>query len=196
MEAKEKIIADPAAWVDLHGDYLFQYARLRVGEAWVAEDLVQDTFLAALKGLNSFRGDSEERTWLTGILKRKIIDYYRKRKMPLSLEQVQGFESSAEFDQRGQWKPEAAPREWGASPEQLLEDQQFMAALRFCLKKLPEQISGVFVLREMDGLNSKEICKVFGISTSNLWVILHRARRQLRRCLEQSWLEKDREDNE
>lgn len=193
MKVEDKTAIEPAAWVDAYGDYLFRYALLRVSNHQMAEDLVQDTFFSALDSLDSFRGDSNERTWLTSILKRKIIDYYRKKRSNISLDLDDGTENIADFEnagqQKGRWKPEAAPKDWGSSPAQLFENQQFMEIMEQCLKKLPERLSGVFVLREIDGYDTKEICKLFNISSSNLWVILHRARHLLRKCLEINWLE-------
>lgn len=190
----EKTKFDPATWVDLYGDYLFHFARVRVQNSHLAEDLVQDTFLSALKSLDTFRGESQERTWLTGILKRKIIDYYRKKKISYSLNSEEDLDMLDDFETTGrhygQWKMEHRPQDWPMSPAQLYEDKQFMRVLELCLKNLPERLSGIFVLREIDGLDSGEICKLFNISPSNLWVILHRARHQLRNCLENNWLEK------
>lgn len=193
MKAAIKSQIDPTSWVDLYGDYLFQFVRLRVQNTQIAEDLVQETFLSALKSLDSFRGESRVRTWLTGILKRKIIDHYRKNRISISIDSGGGMEPLQEFEpggeRKGQWKPEHGPHDWGRSPAQLYEDRQFMQTLEACLKNLPERLSGVFILREIDGLDSGEICNLFDISPSNLWVILHRARHQLRNCLEINWLE-------
>ena len=150
---------NPENWVDLYGDYLFHYARLRVSNTQVAEDLVQETFLSALKSQGSFRGESQEATWLTGILKRKIVDYYRKNRASVSLNPKDETEMSKPFnsggENKGQWKMGQEPQDWGRSPAKLYEDRQFMQTLELCLKNLPERLSGVFVLREMEGLDSK-----------------------------------------
>ena len=186
---------DPAAWVDRHGDYLYRFALLHVSEPELAQDLVQDTFLAALGSLASFRGDSQERTWLTSILKRKIIDHYRKKRPEMSLDDAHVPELADDFETEGRmsghWKLERAPREWGTSADQLLESREFMEILARCIRDLPKNFASVFVLREIDGHTTREICKLLDLSPSNVWVILHRARHLLRKCLEINWLESE-----
>jgi len=193
MKVSKKTEIDPTTWVDLHGDYLYRYALLRVSHHQIAEDLVQDTFLSALGSLDNFRGESQIRTWLTGILKRKIIDYYRKKQISYSLNSDGIPQTPEDFEafgsRQGAWKMENAPKDWGNSPDKLFENQQFMKILERCIGDLPERLSAVFVLREMDGYDTKEICKLLDISPSNLWVILHRARHLLRKCLEINWIE-------
>lgn len=195
MKLTEKTEIDPTTWVELHGDYLYRYALLRISNPQLAEDLVQDTFLSALEAMGSFRGNSQIRTWLAGILKRKIIDYYRKKKIMFVANLQEISETADDFEpsgfRHGQWKMESGPKNWGSAPDKLVENQQFMQILEKCIGDLPERFSGVFMLREMDGYDSSEICKLLDISPSNLWVILHRARNLLRKCLEINWLEKN-----
>ncbi len=187
---------DPAAWVDRHGDYLYRYALLHINDSALAQDLVQDTFLSALGALSSFRGESQERTWLTGILKRKIIDYYRKKRPDFSIDAFATPELASDFQDsgglRGHWNPERAPRDWGVSPDRLVENKEFMDILHRCIRQLPEHFASVFVLREIDGHTTEEICKFLDITPSNVWVMLHRARHLLRNCMEINWLELDK----
>lgn len=183
-----KNISDPEEWVDKHGDYLFRVALLRVQDRQLAEDMVQETFLAALKAYPSFQGKSSERTWFVSILKRKIIDYYRKNSRLVSFENPEPLPDFIEQGERqGRWKEGAAPLEWGENPLKALEQNEFRAILQRCIAELKESLAAVFTLREIDGKSTEEICKELDISASNLWVMLHRARTQLRRCLEINW---------
>jgi len=185
-------LSNPENWVDDYGDYLFRYAMSRLRDRALAEESVQETFLAALKSRTSFEGQSSERTWLVGILKHKIIDHFRKssRELPLFEEQLSNeedsFRSSGEL-WAGHWKPDAAPADWGVDPIQALQQREFWNVLQRCLEMLPERLAQVFILREMDEMSSDEICKALNITESNLWVMLHRARAQLRRALEMNY---------
>ena len=173
---------DPSRWVDEHGDALFRFAVLRVRDAELASDLVQDTFLSALKAFEGFRGQSSVRTWLTGILKHKIIDYYRKNRLEIPATEV-GPEGT-DLDHAESLAPA-----WKESPSTLVENREFWGVLTNCLDGLPEAHRRAFSMREFDGLSSEEIRKVLDVTPSNLWVILHRARTKLRRCLEANWFE-------
>jgi RNA polymerase sigma-70 factor, ECF subfamily len=185
--------SDPSVWVDLHGDYLYRYALLRLRDAALAEDAVQETLLAALQSRRDFEGRSAERTWLTGILKHKLVDHFRKVGRIVFVGQVEGeeFEHEELFKQEGKWRdhfdPARAPVEWCASPSELLEQGEFWEVFQKCISPLPARIGSAFTLREMEGLSSEEICEVLGITVNNLWVMLHRARMHLRRCLELNW---------
>jgi len=190
-----EMTSNPETWVDQYGDYLFRFAMSRLRERSLAEEAVQETFLAALKARNTFGGQSSERTWLIGILKHKIIDHFRKtsRELPLFEEQLpyeqeETFRSSGEWV--GHWTSKAAPADWGADPIKSIEQKQFWEALDRCLSRLPTRLAQVFILREMDEMSSDEICKVLNITESNLWVMLHRARAQLRRSLETNYFKR------
>jgi RNA polymerase sigma-70 factor (TIGR02943 family) len=184
-------------WVDKHGDSLFRFAMLRVGNQQLAEDLVQETFLAALKTSSSFAGRSSERTWLISILKRKIVDHYRQSWRTVDFPDEGNADSVPDFNaegpQTGGWKADKTPRDWGANPEALLENKELGEVLISCIDALPKHLAGAFALREMEGWETEEICKEFSISASNLWVILHRARTRLRSCLEAKWFDSARQ---
>jgi RNA polymerase sigma-70 factor, ECF subfamily len=183
-------LSDPSTWVDQHGNYLFRYALMRLRDRALAEEAVQETLLAALQAKDKFSGHSSEKTWFVGILKHKIIDHFRKqrREVPLEdsdllpAEREESFRTTGEWV--GHWTEEAAPTEWGANPIQVLEKREFWDALEQALSTLPPRLAQVFILREMDEMKSDEICKLLGITESNLWVMLHRSRLQLRRTLE------------
>lgn len=183
---------DPARWVEQHGDYLFGYALLRVRDRAVAEDLVQDTLLAALRGRDRFDPSASERGWLTGILRHKITDHFRRRARETPLAEATSLPAELEerFDDLGLWRrePESGPADWGADAATLVERREFMAALRQCLDKLPPRCADAFVLREMEDTPSAEIQTALDLTPANFWVLLHRARLQLRLCLERNWL--------
>lgn len=179
---------DPQRWVETHGDYLYRFALLRVNDRLLAQDLVQDTFLSALKTKESFKGNSSERTWFTSILKRKIIDRYRKTSSQPELNSIDSSED--DFLEDGHWNPARAPRDWDALPDELVSQREFMHILKRCIRAIPNTLASVFTMKEIDGEKSTDICKELNISASNLWVMLHRARTHLRRCLEQNWFEK------
>lgn len=178
---------DPAVWVDKHGDALFRYALLRVRDSDLAEEMVQECFLAALDARKRFDARSSERTWLIGILKRKIVDHLRRvsrqRKAEPAPEPAAGGEPT--FNPRGFWR--LHPNAWKADPAQLLEDREFWDVFRRCLEKLPGRLAETFLLREVEQMGSEEICEVLDLSPTNVWARLHRARLGLRRCLETNW---------
>jgi RNA polymerase sigma-70 factor (TIGR02943 family) len=183
-------LSDPERWVDLHGDYLFTFALARLRDRARAEDAVQETFLAALKFGKNFQGRSAEKSWLVGILKNKIYDHFRKSGRETSFTDLEFY--SDEEDNRfvaGGWIHKLGPQEWPNHGENL-DNEVFWKTYRGCLSKLPKNVATVFNLREVDDLESKEICALLDISENNLWVMLHRARMALRRCLETNWFQK------
>jgi RNA polymerase sigma-70 factor (ECF subfamily) len=188
-------LSDAERWVDEYADYLFKFALARLRDPGRAEDAVQETFLAALRGAKSFAGRSAEKTWLAGILKNKIYDYFRKASRETSFTDLDFYEDeetgrfAAEGLSAGTWIHDLGPQEWTKAGESL-DQELFWRTYRGCADKLPGRIAAVFNLREVDGLDSKEICALLNLSESNLWVMLHRARMALRRCLETNWFGK------
>ena len=180
-------------WVDLYGDALFSYALKFIPQKDVAQNLVQETFLAALKNQSSFKGNSSEKTWFIGILKNKIIDYLRLkyRETPASQLVKEDMHIEDFFDKADTGHLKKEPGNWEFNPSSLIENKEFWGSFNDCLEKLPEKTAQAFSLREIDAMDSKEVCKVLGITSTNLWVILHRARLQLRQCLETNWFEND-----
>jgi RNA polymerase sigma-70 factor (ECF subfamily) len=165
--------------------YLVRYASLQLRDSHAAEDAVQETLVAALAGEASFGGRSNLRTWLTGILKHKIVDAIRRmsREAPAATEE----DFEALFDERGHWiDPPAA---W-AEPDAALEQKAFFAALEMCLQRLPEKTSQAFLMREHLGLETDEICKELAVTPTHCWVLLYRARMALRECLNKEWFGK------
>ncbi len=175
-------------WLSAHGDYLYRFALARLKDTHLAEDAVQETMLAAIKN-NNFAGDSSARTWLTGILKHKIIDLQRKqmREQPVSnLMNLDESEDSMDefFDSTGHWldKPQTMNM-----PQDALQQKQFLVVLDECLRKLPQKLKAIFMLREVHEQDNENICKALDITATNAWVMLYRARMGLRKCLELNW---------
>src|SRR6266404_2244887 len=177
---------DPASWLDRHGDYLFRYAlfRLRVPEA--AEDVLLETLLAAMKGHVDFRGTNSERTWLVGILRHKILDRLRELSGLQPLYDIDAF-ADFDFQENGHWQVDSAPVAWRAKPDELIEQKEFCDVFTHGLSSLPARTATAFILREIDCLDTDEICDVLNVSRENLWVMLHRARLSLRRFLQINW---------
>jgi RNA polymerase sigma-70 factor (ECF subfamily) len=184
---------NPERWVEEHGDPLFRYALVRVRRREVAEDLVQETLLSALRSREKFAGQSSERSWLFGILKHKISDYFRTLGRETSFTDMESFanEFSEKFVPEGYWVHAKGPKEWKPEADEVMHRAEFWQTMRACLDKLPERIANVFMLREMEEVESKEICSMLSISESNLWVMLHRARMALRECLEINWFNRE-----
>jgi RNA polymerase sigma-70 factor, ECF subfamily len=176
------------AELDAHRAYLLRVARLQLRNDEQAEDVVQDTLLAALQGADAFSGKSSVKTWLTGILKHKIVDAIRKKQSAPEFaslhEECQIDDFDALFDDTGHW--DNPPASWG-NPDAALERREFFDLLQFCLDNLPPNTARVFMMREVMELESDEICKELSITSTNLWVIMYRARMSLRECLEQRW---------
>jgi len=184
--SKDKI--SPELWVNEYGDTLFRFAMRRLNNKTVAEDLVQETFLSALKNCANFSAKSSIQTWLISILKNKIIDHYRKAgRSNEAVDADMVADPSENFDEKRHWIVENAPSDWGANPEKVLEQAEFLDIFKKCLSLLPQKIAGIFSMREVEKVDSKEVCEVFEITSSNLWVILHRARTQIRKCLDLNW---------
>ncbi|WP_046243716.1 sigma-70 family RNA polymerase sigma factor [Hymenobacter terrenus] len=185
----------PAQWPDRYGDELYRFALSRVSDSDVAEELVQEAFLSALDGLATFRAEASERTWLFVILRRKIIDYYRRqaRATHVGLDEISA-EGPTEADffvpKNGHWTSQQAPTSW-LNADAALEQQELHDILQRCQKRLPAQQGAVFALRFIEELSAEEICQELGLSSANYWIIVHRAKLQLRRCLEKHGLGKD-----
>lgn len=163
---------------------MLRFARLQLRDEAAAEDAVQEAFASAYEKHDSFAGKSSLRTWVFSILRNKIIDALRARRgieIPAA-----DMTTDAFFDDEEHWTEEAWPSEWG-DPEQSLEAQQFWTVFEACLYRLQEAAARAFMLREMMGFETDEICATLKITTSNCGVLLHRARLALRACLEHKW---------
>lgn len=179
-------------WLDEYGDVLYRYAKSRVGRRDVAEDLVQETLLAGLRGQHHFRDQSSERTWLVGILKRKIADHFRQRAREVAQVPLSSTDDWADslFDDRERWK--AAPSIWEHSPSAPLERSEFWQVFTDCLGKIPERMREAFSRREIDETSTEFVCQEMGVTPTNLWVLLYRARLRLWKCLDANWFAGER----
>jgi RNA polymerase sigma-70 factor (ECF subfamily) len=187
IEMKE-IKIDAERWLEDYGDYLYRYALMQLKNESMAEDVVQDALLSAYRARDQFEGRSSVKTWLTTILRNKIIDQLRKKKKE-SIVELDSMEGDGQvdsiFNKFGTWNKWLGS--WGSSPELICEQQDFMNQLSKCLSSLPENLRQVFILRNVDNLSTEEICTQLDISSNNVWVILYRSRMKLRECLELNW---------
>lgn len=167
-----------ASWVDEHGDVLYRFARKRVQDSHVIEDLLQETFLAAVRGYAGFRGEANERSWLVAILRLKIFDHFREKSKEQSVQEIAASEASFRED-----RLEA----WDTSQSSSLERDEFWAVVRACVEKIPPNLGKVYLMREVDDFSVQEVCDTLGISPKNLAVRMFRARTLLRDCLDKNW---------
>jgi RNA polymerase sigma-70 factor (TIGR02943 family) len=172
-------------WVALYADSAYSWALYKTSSKEVAEDLVQETFLAALQSFNTFKGNSNPKTWLFSILNNKIKDHYRNRFLKPTLTDNGLFEKL--FDEDEHWKNGEMPREWPEHTTHLLDDPEFQKVLTNCLKKLPDNWFAAIQLKFIENKKSKLICQDLGITATNFWQIVHRAKMQLRKCLDLNW---------
>lgn len=176
----------PETWVDQYADYLFNYAITRVSDAEVAKDLVQETFFAGLKSAENYKGNAAERTWLIAILKRKVIDHYRKTNSKKGRAEVR-MNYSSHNDSEGDWIEEQVADPISVLENDTIENEELGLAIQDCISKLPKKQSLVFSMKTIQGMGTEDICKELGINPSNLWVMIHRARTALMGCLNQNW---------
>ena len=183
----ENNMPEPSQWLDLYGDRLFRYALARVRLDDVAEDLLQETLLAAIQGFSKFNQQASVYSWLVSILKNKIIDYFRKskRELPLLDDAAMGEDLLEEqFDDVGHWQMNLV--DWG-SPDKCIQNQEFWTVFYRCRDRLPEAMARLFMLR-LDGFSTEECCQLLDMANANqLLVALSRARMKLRQCLDVSW---------
>lgn len=176
---------NPEKWVNEYGDYLYSFAMSRLSSQALAEDLLQETFLSAYQARDSFKGNSNEKTWLVSILKRRIADHYRKKSR--SKEQSSTFDSPfvQEDFLNGTWKENRTPQQWDDA-EDWANDEDFIKIIKKCISILPDKWKSVFSMKHVEEANNAEICELLEVSEANIWTILHRCRLQLRECIEKS----------
>lgn len=187
-------MAETHVWLVEHGDYLYRFALARLRDPHQAEDVVQETLLAAMQG-GGHDGRSAPRTWLTGILKHKIIDLIRKQVREVATDTLEepwpeepGMDEYFSIDQR-HWDDQ--PQHWDV-PESALAQKQFLVIMQDCMDRLPKKLASLFMLREVLEEDNEKICKDLAITTTNAWVMLYRARMGLRKCLELHWMGRDK----
>lgn len=181
---------NPHLWVDKYADYLYAYAATRINDEDLARDLVQETFLAALERKGKFEGRSAEKTWLTAILKNKIIDVYRSKSSGFRKDaDVTRQEDADFFDHNdGHWNDQHRPAVLGIEHPNALENKEFQKILQACMKKLPSLWLSVFTMKHIDDESTAMICRELKVTSSNFWVIVHRTKVNLRSCLQKNWI--------
>ncbi|MFN0202419.1 MAG: sigma-70 family RNA polymerase sigma factor [Bacteroidia bacterium] len=186
MDSNEKEIQTTLAkWVEHYTNELYSWAYYKTSEAMLAEDLVQETFLAAFQNFSNFQKKSSPKTWLFSILNHKIVDYYRKKETH-HFSQTHSFD--AFFDEKGAWTAETAPHTWGQEEDvHLLDNVEFQAVLEKCLQNLPKSAYYCVVAKYLEAKESEAICQELAISTTNFWQVMHRAKLHLRKCIEFNW---------
>ena len=175
------------AWVDEYGDYLYRYALMRLRDPSRAEDAVQETFLAAIKKKDDFDGRVDFKYWLRGVLRNKIVDHIRKAVREDIVEDTEAHEMIEGFWFKHSGLPVRDPAPWQFDPNAGSERKEFWDVLERCLAKLKGPMREAFVLKMLEEADSEEVCKILNISPNNLWVLTHRARAQLKLCLETHW---------
>jgi RNA polymerase sigma-70 factor (ECF subfamily) len=179
----------PEQWLEKHGNALYRFALARLRDPHKAEEVVQDTLVAALQAYARFDGGASVRTWLIGILKHKIMDQFRHeaRTSPLEAPELLSSENQDVdddlFDANGSWRENVS--DWG-NPEDSLERSQLIGILQRCLDALPGRLGRLFMLREVMEETTETICQEMDISPTNVWTMLYRARMGLRQCLDQN----------
>ena len=183
---------DLSSWVEKYTNDLLAYTLTKVSDLEIAQDIVQETFVAAVKALPNFKGNSAPKTWLIGILKRKVADYYRKknRDMTSNNVEVESIErSETYFLDNGSWQ--AGMNEW--TPDlHLLDDKSFNLVFKDCMNNLPENWNYAIRQKFLEGTSSAEICKVLDITPTNYWQIIRRAKLHVKGCLEQKWFKENK----
>jgi RNA polymerase sigma-70 factor (ECF subfamily) len=176
---------NPDKWVDNYADYLYNYTVVRVNDHIVAQEIVSETFLAALRAQKNFKGEASERTWLISILKRKIIDHYRHINSKKGQAEVSISYRDPELE--GDWLEENASDPFDRTAEDVLENEELRLAILECMGQLTKKQAEIFKLKTIDGFDTETICKEYNITPSNLWVIIHRARKIMMDCLDKNW---------
>lgn len=184
-ETMPKHQLQPDTWIDKYADYLFNYAVGRISDAELAKDLVQETFISGLKSAKNYKGDAAERTWLIAILKRKVIDHYRKINSKKGKAEVR-INYSGDEDE-GDWLEERVADPFSKGGDDALENEELGLAIQDCIAKLPKKQAEAFSMKTIQGMSTEDICNELGINASNLWVIIHRARTALMGCMNESW---------
>lgn len=181
-------VLNPDKWISNYADILYAYTLPRVNDTSLAEDIVQETFLSAWRARDSYKGEASEKSWLFTICKNKIIDYYRKKGRDIVQPLQEHHATDDFFDEAEHWTQEDKPVDWGMDQQQNIENKEFYKILDACRKKLQQVQQTVFSMKYMEDLDATEICKALGITSSNYWVLIHRAKLQLRACLEKNWI--------
>jgi len=187
MSESIRRVLDPDQWVTKYADILFRYVYLRVTDAAIAEDIVQETFLSGWRSRETYDQSSSEKNWLFTICKNKIIDHFRKSNSNRII-QIGEYSDNFYFDENDHWTNEAKPALWKISILPC-DNEDFVKVLNRCRSKLNKTQLAVFTMRYMDEMDAHEICRSMDITVKNYWVLIHRAKIQLRECLQRNWID-------
>ncbi len=179
---------NPEIWVDEYADYLYNYAYSRVDDRELAKDLVQETFFAGLRSAVNFKGEASEKTWLVAILKRKVIDFYRRKNSKKGKAEIR-MNMQGDPGSEGSWMEKMVADTGNQDPGDSMVNEELGAALEHCIDILPDKQGRAFRLKTIEGLSTEEICNALSINPSNLWVMVHRARKSLMSCLNEKWFQ-------
>ena len=178
----------PEDWVELYGDYLYRFAMSRLNDPTAAQDVVQETFLAAIKGVAKYDpGKVDFKYWLRGILRNKAVDYIRKKVREMPVEDLTYFDEEPNNMRKWTGIPHRNVESLEFSPEKQYDKKEFWQAFNSCAHKLRSPMREIYLLKEIESESSESICKEFGITPNNLWVIVHRARSAMKKCLNKNW---------
>ncbi len=178
---------DPTKWIDKYADYLYNYTIVRVNDVEVAKDIISETFLAGLHSKDNFKGEASERTWLISILKRKIIDHYRKSNSKKGKAEVRmNFKNEDGEDEN--WIEQQVSDPYDRNAQDTMENTELGVAILECLDTLSPKHAAIFKMKTINNFDTEAICNEFNITPSNLWVIIHRARVAMADCLKNNWL--------
>lgn len=172
-------------WVDKYAEDLLARAVFKTNDTETAKDLVQETFLAAVKNFNSYRGESNPKTWLFSILNNKITDFYREKYREPDKSEFEDYKQH--FNRHGEWVLQSEPARWDTSDKHLLDNKEFRDIMQWCIEQLPEKYNALIILKLENEKEAKSICQELQISPTNMWQIMHRAKIKLRACLETNW---------
>ncbi|HVB04102.1 MAG TPA: sigma-70 family RNA polymerase sigma factor [Chitinophagaceae bacterium] len=190
---KSNPTATLTTWVSLYADNLYSWALFKTSSKETAEDLVQETFMAAFQNFGKFKGESNSKTWLFAILNNKISDYHRNHYCNPTIAERKQSESWKDvsndvfFDSIGQWREDQRPFDWPLGAEEYLDNDEFNRVLLHCMGKLPANWCSALQLKYLEEKKGEIICQELDLSPTNFWQILHRAKLQLRKCLEINW---------
>ncbi|MDD8017634.1 MAG: sigma-70 family RNA polymerase sigma factor [Bacteroidota bacterium] len=180
-----------ADWVKKYTKELLSWALHKTSDLQVAEDLVQDTFVVAVEKYDSFRHESQPKTWLYGILNNKIAEFHRSKSKfaNVSLENDNILDEF--FDEKSHWRPGTSPIHWNPEETHLLDNEEFLQVFQQCLEKLPEQWYSCLTLKYLEGKDATKVCQDLGVSPTNYWQMVHRAKLNVRQCIERKWFQKN-----
>lgn len=175
-------------WIDEYTSEMLSWTLHKIPNEETAKDIIQDTFFAVAKNIGKFKGDSKAKTWIFSILKNKISDYYRKKYREPQKTNIEN--PSRFFTPDGEWKSESRPNDWQEDEKNLLDNEEFRKILNWCIENLPGQWSALIRMKYLHERKADKICQELDISTTNMWQITHRAKLELRSCVEKNWFKR------